>query len=343
MKIEARLYKKLDGEVLCLVCNHRCQIADGRRGICRVRVNEGGKLYTYIYGSLTAEAVDPIEKKPLFHFWPNSETYSISTSSCNFQCPWCQNWSLSHADLDEVYSWERTPQEILDKTRKLKLKSISYTYNEPSIWYEFISDTGRLAHEKGVFNVLVTNGYYSLEALEEYRNIIDAVNIDIKGFNEAFYRKYPKASLELNLQTTVETYKHGVHVELTMLIIPTVNDDREEIKGFSNWVMESMGPDVPVHFSRFIPHYKFTHLPPTPVLTLKEAWRIAKDVGLKYVYVGNVPGTYEDTSCPGCGRRVIGRTGYSITDWHLDEYNRCSDCGTEIPIVGKYSPKRKTP
>lgn len=336
MKVESRLSKERNDKLQCLVCRHQCTIAEGKSGICKTVVNEGRKLYSIIYGTLTGEAVDPIEKKPLFHFWPNSQTYSISSSSCNFQCPWCQNWHISNLAPEETTSWERTPEAIVKKAASLGLTSISYTYNEPSIWFEFINDTAKLAKTRGMYNTLVTNGYYSHEALEEYSDLIDAVNIDVKGFNEQFYRKYVKASLEQTLESILETSRSGIHVELTMLIIPTLNDDPREINDFIKWVVVEMGPDIPVHFTRFFPHYRMARLPPTPVETLKEAWNVAKAAGLNYVYIGNIPIGYEDTFCPQCGKKVIRRGGFGILAWKLDDKNRCLNCGAKIPFVGKY-------
>ncbi|MFQ5711641.1 MAG: AmmeMemoRadiSam system radical SAM enzyme [Candidatus Geothermarchaeales archaeon] len=342
MRIEARLYEKVgDNKTKCLVCPHKCLIKDGRVGVCRTRINEGGTLYTLIYGSITAEAVDPVEKKPLFHFWPGSETYSISSVGCNFACPWCQNWHISAGRPEETPVREIDSDDIVYKVAEMNLNSISYTYNEPSIWFEYVYDVAKLAHERGIANILVTNGYWSLESLEELRGLIDAANVDIKGFNGEFYMRYPKARLERVLEAVEEMRDQGVHLELTMLIIPGVNDSPGEIGEFTEWAIKTLGEDVPIHFSRFFPHYQFTHTPPTPIKTLVEARGIARESGLNYVYVGNVPGSYEDTQCPRCGNTVIARRGYTILDWRLDDDHRCLKCGEKIPIVGKHV-KRKS-
>lgn len=340
MRIDSSLYESLNGKVRCLVCNHKCVIQEGEKGICRTRVNQGGKLYSTAYGIVMKGAIEPIEKKPLFHFWPNSATYSIGGYGCNLDCPWCQSWSaitdflLSIANPEDRTAWDVTPQKVIRNISNLEVDSITYCYNEPSIWFEFVRDAAKLAKEKGIRNILVTNGYYSHEALKEYRALIDAVNIDIKAFTEEFYQKYLKASLQSTLEMAKETKREGIHVELTMLIIPTLNDNMEDIRKFIAWVIDEMGRETPVHFSRFFPKASFSHLPTTPLPVLTQAWKAAKDAGLSYVYVQNVPRVCKDTVCPGCGAKVIGRTSFRVTEWDLDERNRCKRCGTKIPIVG---------
>jgi len=341
MRIESALYERLDGKVRCLVCNHKCVIQEGEKGICRTRINQGGKLYSTAYGIVMKEAVELIEEKPLFHFWPNSTTYSIGGCGCNFDCPWCQGWSamtdflLSIVNPEDKTTWPVTPERVVEKISNLGVDSITYCYNEPSIWFDLIHDTAKLAKEKGVGNILVTNGYYSHEALKEYSGLIDAVNIDIKAFTEEFYQEYLKASLWLTLEMAKETKLQGIHVELTMLIIPTLNDEMQDIRRFIAWVIDEMGPDTPVHFSRFFPKDNFSHLPPTPVAVLTQAWETAKEAGLHHVYVQNVPRVCNDTLCPVCQAKVIGRSNLRVTEWHLDERSRCRKCGTKIPIIGR--------
>ncbi|HUW94924.1 MAG TPA: AmmeMemoRadiSam system radical SAM enzyme [Anaerolineae bacterium] len=342
MRVESSLYERLNQTVRCLVCNHKCVIQEGQKGICRTRINEGGRLYSTAYGIVMKEAVEPIEKNPLFHFWPGSATYSIGGYGCNFGCPWCRQWGaitdflLSIVNPEDGTAPAVQPEKLVEAASNLEVDSITYCFNEPSIWFEFVRDTARLGREKGLRNVLVTNGYYSREALEEYRGLIDAVNIDIKAFTEKSYQKYVKASLRSTLEMAKETKNAGLHVELTMLLIPTLNDGMEHIKGFIAWVIDEMGPQTPVHFARFFPKGDYSHLPPTPMAALLEAWKAARDAGLAYVYVQNVPGVCTDTVCPRCQATVIGRRGSRVTEWHLDGRNRCKRCETEIPIVGRW-------
>jgi pyruvate formate lyase activating enzyme len=341
MGVECRLYETSNGKVRCLVCQHKCVILEGERGICRKRINLGGKLFSPTY-MITKESVELIEQKPLFHFWPNSVTYSIGGISCNFDCPWCQNWSeatdfvLEFAQLDATATRDTTPEKVVDKITQLGVNSITYTYNEPSVWFEFICETAKLAKSRGIHNILMTNGYYSSEALDQYAGLIDAVSIDIKSFTDEFYRKYANANLQPILEMAQETKRKGIHVELSMLLIPTLSDGMEDIKRFISWVLNEMGPDTPVHFSRFFPRSNFTHLPQTPLPILAETWQAAREAGLHYVYVENVPGVGRKTLCPGCGTTVIGRDASQIREWHLDEKGMCSKCGTKIPIVGRY-------
>ena len=342
MRVESGLYERLNGGVRCLVCNHKCVIQEGEKGICRTRINEGGRLYSTVYGIVMKEAIQAIEKMPLFHFRPNSATYSIGGYGCNFDCPWCQQWGaitdflLSIVNPEKRATGDATPQSVVQRASEIGVDSITYCYNEPSIWFEFVREAAKLAKEKGLRNVLVTNGYYSREALEEYRGLIDAVNIDIKAFTEVFYREYLKASLPTTLEMARKAKRAGIHVELTMLIIPTLNDSIDEIRRFVAWVIDEMGPETPVHFSRFFPKGAYSHLPPTPLPVLTQASEAARGAGLNYVYVQNVPGECMDTMCPVCRAKVIGRTDFRVTEWGLDEVGRCQHCGTRIPVVGAY-------
>ena len=336
MERESRFYEILrDDIVRCIVCPRRCVIKPGERGFCGIKENRGGKLYTLTYGDLSAMAVDPIEKKPLAHFYPGSLAFSISHISCSFTCPWCQNWHLSTAKPGDIPTRYVKPEEVVEMARRRRCTSIAYTYNEPIINLDYFEDTAKIAHERGVKNVLVTNGYISLEALDRVVGLIDAANVDWKSFSDEFYRRYCSADLKSVLEATVEMKRRGVHVEVTFLIIPGLNDGEEEARAMARYLVENLGPDTPLHLSRFFPHYKFTHVSPTPVETLMRVREIAVEEGCRYVYVGNVPmNKYENTYCPSCGRVVIERVGYTITDWHLDEENRCEYCGEPIPIVG---------
>jgi len=335
IEMETRYQEKLDEETArCIVCPRMCTLKSGQRGFCGTKENQNGSIVNLTYGLLSAIAVDPIEKKPLVHFYPGSLSLSISSVGCSFTCPWCQNWHLSTAkpsdDLKRV-----SPEHVIDMAHRQKCTSISYTYNEPLINLDYVEDTARLARKEGVKNVLVTNGYVSKKALERVVEVIDAANVDWKGFTEEFYRKYCSADLQSVLDATVEMHRRGIHVEVTFLIIPETNDSEDEARMMARYLVDQMGPDVPLHLSRFYPQYKFSNLLPTPVETLLSARNAAKAEGVHYVYVGNVPGEgYENTLCPKCGNTVIGRIGYEITAWNLDVSNHCKKCGQPIPIVG---------
>lgn len=319
----------------CSVCPHRCTIKPGGKGVCKTRINRDGKLYTEIYGEVTSNAVDPIEKKPLFHFWPGSYSFSISAVGCSFKCPWCQNYHISQVEPGDVFSDQLEPARIVELAKKYGCKSISYTYNEPIIWHEYVLDTARLAKKEGILNVLVTNGYITPEALNQIADLIDAANVDVKGFNEKFYREYCKAELKPVLDAAEEMKRRGIHLETTTLIIPKLNDDPKEILELSRWHRMKLGADTPLHFSRFYPAYKFSNIPPTPTETITKAREIAINEGIRYVYLGNMPGDpSENTYCPTCKQLLIERYGYDITQWHLTDDNRCMKCGTIIPIIG---------
>ncbi|WP_048148075.1 AmmeMemoRadiSam system radical SAM enzyme [Palaeococcus ferrophilus] len=339
---EAAYWEPLDGgRVRCRLCPLNCIINDGHRGSCKVRKNVGGKLYTLNYGRVSSMALDPIEKKPLFHFYPGSCAFSIGTVGCNMHCKHCQNWEISQADESFPYLRSVSPREIMKLAEQYGCESIAYTYNEPVIWYEFVLDTAKLAKKEGFHNLMITNGYINEEPFRELAPYIDAMNIDIKAFNDEFYMRIASVpSGEPSRRTALIAKKEfGIHVELTYLIIPTLNDEEEEIRAFARWVVENLGDDTPVHFSRYFPHYRL-HLPLTPVETIEMAYRVAKEEGLKFVYVGNIPGHRgEHTYCPSCGKPLIVRWGFSIEEYHIKD-GKCEYCGTEIPVVGEYSGKR---
>lgn len=337
MEMESRFSERLDEEtVRCTICPRMCTVKPGKTGFCGTKENREGKLVDLTYGQLSSIAVDPIEKKPLAHFYPGSISLSISSVGCSFTCPWCQNWHISQAKPGETGT-KRVPVDyVVDMAHRQQCTSISYTYNEPLINLNYVEDTARLAKKEGVKNVLVTNGYISKPALGKIVDVIDAANVDWKAFSEPFYRKHCGADLQSVLDATVEMHGKGVHVEVTFLIIPETNDGEEETRKMARYLVDNLGPDVPLHLSRFYPQYKFSHLPPTPVETLLKAREIAGSEGVRYVYVGNVPGEgYEDTVCPNCGQAVIKRIGYTITDWRLTEEHNCTKCGSHIPIVGR--------
>lgn len=335
---EAYLYETLaDNLVRCSVCPHRCTIRPGGKGVCRTRINKDGKLYTETYGEVTSTAVDPIEKKPLFHFWPGSYSFSISAVGCSFKCPWCQNYHISQVEPGDVFSDQLKPEKTVELAKRYSCKSISYTYNEPIIWHEYVLDTAKIAKEAGILNVLVTNGYITPEALSQIVDVIDAANVDVKAFNEKFYREYCKAELKPVLEATETMKKKGIHIETTALLIPKLNDDPKEIVELCKWHMEKLGPDTPLHFSRFYPAYKFSDVPPTPIESVAKARETAMNEGLRYVYVGNIPGDpNENTYCPSCKQLLIERNGYDISRWQLTSDNRCQKCSAPIPIIGTF-------
>lgn len=333
---EAEFYfSRRNGSIQCLLCPHTCIIDSGERGFCRVRENREGKLYTLVYGKVSALAVDPIEKKPLFHFYPGSSTFSISTASCNFRCKFCQNYHLSQVDPEEIRLLNYSPKDIVNLALKYECPSISYTYNEPLIWYEFIIETARLAREKGIMNVLVTNGYINLKPLKKLAQFIDAANVDLKAFKDKFYQDLCEVkSVKPVLRTVEKMKKMGVHVEVTNLIIPGYNDNLDDIRMLCMWVRDKLGEDTPVHFSRFYPHYKMLYVSPTPTKTLEAAWNIAREVGLNYPYIGNLPGHKgEHTYCPNCDKPVIERIGFDLLKVKVRD-GKCEYCGAKINIIG---------
>jgi pyruvate formate lyase activating enzyme len=322
--------------VRCTICPRMCIIPSGKRGFCDTKENRDGHLVSLTYGLLSAMAVDPIEKKPLAHFYPGSLALSISSVGCSFTCPWCQNWHLSTAKPGDIPNRYVPPEDVVKTAKGRGCTSLSYTYNEPLINLDYVEDVARLARAEGVKNTLVTNGYISKHALDRVVDVIDATNVDWKAFNDEFYRKHCSADLQSVLDATVEMGRRGVHVEVTFLIIPETNDSPDETRRMARFLVDELGPDTPLHLSRFFPQHRFSHVPPTPVETLTRARKIATEEGVRYVYVGNVAlNEYEDTYCPSCGRSVIGRRSYTITDWHLDEGNDCEHCGGHVAIVGR--------
>lgn len=335
MKAETLRYENLEeGKVRCGICPHRCVIPPGKHGVCRTRFNDNGCLYSMAYGEITSIALDPIEKKPLYHFFPGESTLSISTFGCSFRCPWCQNYSISQAGAGDVPTTSFEPKDVVERAKRQGSRIISYTYNEPLIWFEFVLDTSKLARRENMCNVLVTNGYVTLEALDELLPHLDAANIDVKSINPHFYTKYCAGRLDPVLEISKEMVEHGIHVETTNLIIPGLNDRSRDIEGLCDWHLRDLGPATPLHFSRFFPTYNMSHLPPTPVETVEKAVQTAKDKGIHYTYGGNIPGSRSDnTYCPKCGRPVVERLGYSISRWNVDSGMRCARCGERIAIV----------
>jgi pyruvate formate lyase activating enzyme len=331
---EALFYQKLDDlKVRCFLCAHSCVISDGKRGICAVRENRHGTLYSLVYGKIISMNVDPIEKKPLFHFYPTSRSFSIATVGCNFRCKQCQNYEIAQLpkDYDSIYGESVTPEYIVDEAEKAGCKSISYTYTEPTIFFELALDCAQIAHERGIKNIFVSNGYTSPEATRAIAPYLDGNNIDLKGDDE-FYKKFCGAKLQPVLDTIRLMKELGVWVEVTTLIIPSLNDSEETIRWIAGYI-HSVDPSIPWHVTQFYPTYKLLDLPRTPVETLRKARDIGIETGLKYVYEGNVPGEGgENTYCPDCGELIIERVGYHIRRKDM-KASHCLYCGTEIDGV----------
>ncbi len=332
---EAMLYERRPGgSVRCNLCSHRCVIQEGKRGICKVRENRGGTLYTLVYGRVIANHVDPIEKKPLFHFDPGSVSYSIATPGCNFRCRWCQNWEISQIprDRDLIEGQRMTPGEIVDAAKRTNCDSIAYTYTEPTIFFEYAYDTARLAHGEGLANVYVTNGYMTEEMLETFSPYLDAANVDLKAFSDETYRKYVGARLQPVLDAA-KVMKHlGIWIEITTLVIPGINDSEKELRESARFVAEELGIETPWHISRFRPDYEMTDVPATPVETLRLAQGIGIEEGLRYVYIGNVPGE-ANTVCHECGKTLIRRSGFRVLENIVQEDGRCPECGASVAGV----------
>lgn len=331
---EAMFYRRLDNnKVWCQLCPRKCTIAEGKRGFCRVRENRGGRLYTLVYGRPCAVSIGPIEKAPLYHFEPSHKRLTVATVSCNLRCKHCHNWHISQVGPGEVREYNLTTEEIVEEAKRRGVGSISFTYTEPVVFYEYIYDISKLAKEKGLKTSIVSNGFINPEPLRKLLPVLDAVKIDLKAFTEKFYREVCAAELEPVLKTLKVLKEEGAFFEIVNLVIPTLNDSPEEIRKMCKWIKENLGEDVPLHFSRFHPAYRITHLPPTPVKTLEMAIRTAKDVGLKYIYIGNVPGhKYNSTFCSQCEKRLIHRIHFSVLSNNI-ENGKCRFCQQEIPGV----------
>ena len=322
-------------EIICGLCNHHCHIKAGKRGICGVRENRGGVLYSLVYGRLIAENIDPIEKKPLLNFLPGSKAYSIATVGCNFHCLHCQNYDISqypHLNNGEIAGKECTALAVVDDAERTGCASVCYTYVEPTIFYEFAYDCSVLAHERRLKNVFVSNGYMTPEVTRQFAPLLDGINIDIKAFTDDFYKKVCKARLQPVLDNVKLMHELGVWVEVTTLLIPGLNDSPEELRDIARFV-KSVSPTIPWHVTAFYPTYKMLDREPTPVGTLRKAREIGLKEGLHYVYEGNIPGEGgENTYCPGCGAELISRYGFSIRQNNLAD-GRCKTCGQHIAGV----------
>jgi len=336
--IEAYLYKKLPNEkVQCRNCAHFCVIENNQRGICGVRENRDGKLYSLVYGKAAAINVDPIEKKPFFHFLSSTYSLSIATVGCNFRCLYCQNWDISQGpkpnkSISSFY--DLSPQEIVKMALENKTPSISYTYTEPTVFLEYALATMKIAKKAGLKNNWVTNGFFSKELLEIISPYLDAANVDLKGFSEEFYRENCGGRLQPVLDTLIGMKKKKIWVEITTLVIPTLNDDEKTFKGIANFIKKELGRETPWHVTQFSGaiSWQLKNLPDTPVETLEKAYQIGKKAGLKYVYIGNIPGhRAEDTFCPKCGAVAIDRMNYIIHRY--DKNGKCPKCGTNLDLI----------
>jgi len=330
---EAMFYERVDGQtVQCLLCPRECIIGDGKRGFCRNRENRKGKLYSVVYGKPSVVDIGPIEKAPLYHFVPGHFRLCLTCASCNLRCKYCHNWHLSQKGLEELKHYSYTPQEIVQKAKDNGLQSISFTYTEPTVYYEYLYDISVIARQAGMRTSIVSNGYINQEPLLKLLSVLSAVKIDLKGFSEKFYEEVCSATIGPVLKSLITVKREKVWLEIVNLIVPTLNDDMKMIDEMCRWIMENVGPDTPLHFTRFFPNYKLTQFSPTPIATLEGAYEIAKRHGLKYVYIGNVPGHMRNsTFCPSCNRKVIHRTHFDILEMNMKD-GKCKFCN--FPIEG---------
>jgi pyruvate formate lyase activating enzyme len=328
----ARFYKKLPQQrVECQLCPKLCRVDDTERGFCGVRENHGGEYRTLVYGRACAMNVDPIEKKPFFHVWPGSFTFSIATAGCNMDCKACQNWQISQSRPEQVRSYDLPPEKVVQTCIHAGSKIITFTYTEPTVFIEYVLDTARLARKQGLRSCMVTGGNIEVAPLKEACGVLDAIKVDLKSFSEQTYVTMCKGHLAPILRTLETVKKEGRWLEIVYLVIPTVNDTEGEIRQMSHWVKKNLGLDVPVHLTRFHPEYQLKHLPPTPYSTLKRSSEVALAEGLRYVYVGNIVGMGgEDTICPTCHKTLVERRGFSIRTNSLTQ-GKCPHCATGIP------------
>jgi len=332
--VEARYYKRLpDREVECDLCPRRCRLGDKERGYCGVRQNDGGTYYTLVYGKACSVNVDPIEKKPFYHVLPGTDALSIATAGCNVHCKFCQNWEISQARPEQVQAFDLPPKAVADTAAKYRCPTIAYTYSEPTVFYEYMYDTSVEARRQGIRSVVVSGGHINPEPLEALIKVVAAIKIDLKAFNEDFYKTYVRGELKPVLEAVKIIAKSGTWLEIVYLVIPTLNDSVEDIRKMSRWILKDVGPDVPVHFTRFHPMYLIKNLPPTPISTLEKLRQAALEEGIRFVYTGNIPGHEgENTYCPQCRKMVIERRGYEIVRNDVRQ-GTCPSCRTRIPGI----------
>ena len=333
-KVEARYYKKLpEKEIECDLCPRFCRLGDKERGYCGVRENMGGTYYTLVYGKACAINIDPIEKKPFFHFLPKSNTLSLATAGCNVNCKFCQNWEISQVRPEQVRHYDFPPLQVAAYAQKNRCPVIAYTYSEPVVFYEYMYDASVEARKIAIKNVVVTGGHINPEPLQELTKVVDGIKIDLKAFNQRFYTNYVRGEFQPVLEAIKIVFKSKVWLEIVYLVIPSLNDSTNEIRKMSRWIMKEVGPDVPLHFSRFYPMYLIKNLPQTPLSTLEKAQNIALQEGLHYVYIGNIPGHKgENTFCPRCKNIVIKRIGFKIRKIELNR-GLCKFCNHPIPGI----------
>jgi pyruvate formate lyase activating enzyme len=329
-------FTPLDGQVVrCELCPRHCEVAKDERGYCRVRKNIDGRYFSLVYGNPCAVNVDPVEKKPFFHLLPSSLSFSIATAGCNFNCKFCQNWEISQARPDDTFNYDLDPSKVVEEAVRYKCLSIASTYVEPTIFIEYMLDVGRLAKERKLLKVMHSNGFVNEAPLKDLCRYLDGACIDLKGFTEEYYREITEGGLGPVLETLKRLKQWGVHTEIVNLMVPGKNDDMEQVRAMCRWIKEELSPDVPLHFTRFYPLYKLKSLPPTPLETLEQAWKTAQDEGLRFVYIGNIPGhPGEHTVCPKCKTRLIERTGYQVQVLQLKD-GSCAKCGQPIPGIWK--------
>jgi pyruvate formate lyase activating enzyme len=333
-KVEARHYRKLpDREVECRLCPRNCRLGDKERGYCGVRENIDGTYYTLVYGKPCSLNADPIEKKPFFHFLPGTSALSLATAGCNVNCKFCQNWEISQVRPEQVRSFDLSPAEAVSLAKRHNCPSMAYTYSEPIVFFEYMMDTAEAARRQGLRNVVVTGGHINPEPLAELVKAVEAIKVDLKAFTQQFYTDQVHGTLQPVLEAIKMIHHSRAWLEIVYLVIPTLNDDLADIRRMCRWIIKEIGPDVPLHFSRFHPMYLLKNLPPTPLSSLEKARAAALEEGLNYVYVGNVPGHQaENTYCPKCKNMVIQRVGYSIQKMEL-KYGRCRFCRHPIPGI----------
>lgn len=332
--VEARFYEKVaNKKIKCRLCPRECVVGDRERGYCGVRENRGGVYYSLVHSRVCAAHVDPVEKKPLFHYLPGSLAFSLATAGCNVNCKFCQNWDISQARPEQIPAEYMPPKRVAELAKQWQCPSIAYTYSEPVVFSEFLMDAADAGHEAGIRSVVVSNGYIQDEALRAAYGKMDAVKIDLKAFSESYYQKVVVGELKPVLDTLVTLRKMDKWTEIVYLVVPTLNDSDAEFNGLVRWVKGNLGPDVPVHFTQFHPDYLLKNLPITPIRTLERARQIAMAEGLHFVYIGNVPGhPGENTYCPQCKRLLVERTGFEIRQMHIRN-GACQFCKQKIPGV----------
>jgi len=332
--IEARHWESLENaRVRCKLCPRECIVDDLEKGYCGVRENQGGKYWSRVYGRLCSRNIDPIEKKPLFHFLPGTSAFSIATVGCNVNCKFCQNWQISQVGPGQVDEIHVPPDLVAESAARWQAPTIAYTYSEPVIFFEYMYDSAVEGHKQGIRSVMITNGYIQEQPMKDLCAVLDAVKVDLKAFTETFYREQVTGELKPVLDTLVRLKSWGMWTEIVYLMIPTLNDQPNDLRAMCRWIVQELGTDVPVHFTRYHPEYLLMNLPITPLSTMETAYKIAKDAGIHFAYLGNVPPhDAESTYCPSCHARLIHRRGFTIQQNRIVR-NSCPDCGTTIPGI----------